>query len=54
MTSVTDENGNVTAYEYDDFGRVVRTTKVFGNSAYTTYDECGNAQYEILNLKNEI
>ena len=41
MTSVTDENGNVTAYEYDDFGRVVRTTKVFGNSAYTTYDECG-------------
>ena len=42
LTSVTDPNGNITSYQYDDFGRLQRqTSPVTGVTAYV-YDAAGN------------
>jgi len=42
LTSVTDPNGNVTSYVYDDFGRMLtQTSPVTGTTSYT-YDSAGN------------
>ena len=42
LTSVTDPNGNVTSYVYDDFGRMLsQTSPVTGTTSYR-YDLAGN------------
>ena len=42
LRSVTDPNGNVTAYVYDDFGRMVRQQSVVTGTTTYAYDEAGN------------
>jgi RHS repeat-associated protein len=42
LTGVTDPNGNITTYVYDDFGRMLsQTSPVTGTTSYT-YDPSGN------------
>ncbi len=42
LTGVTDPNGNVTSYQYDDFGRMLtQTSPVTGTTSYA-YDLAGN------------
>ncbi len=42
LTSVTDANGNVTSYEYDLSGRLVKEIDPLGNITTFTYDAKGN------------
>ena len=42
VTSVTDPNGNVTTYRWDDFDRVVKETSPVSGSRRTTYDPNDN------------
>jgi RHS repeat-associated protein len=42
LTSVTDPNGNVTAYLYDDFGRMLRQTSPVTGVTSDSYDAGGN------------
>jgi RHS repeat-associated protein len=42
LTSVTDANGDVTAWQYDTSGRVTQVTRPGGASTQVTYDARGN------------
>jgi YD repeat-containing protein len=42
VREVTDPGSNVTAHEYDDFGRWIRTTDARGNAMERGYDRSGN------------
>jgi RHS repeat-associated protein len=42
LTSITDANSNLTGYEYDQLGRVVRETDPLGTVTGYTYDARGN------------
>jgi RHS repeat-associated protein len=42
LTSVTDPNGNVTSYIYDDFGRMIRQTSPVTGVTNYAYDAAGN------------
>jgi len=42
LTSVTDPNGNVTTYLYDDFGRMLRQVSPVSGTTTYTYDAAGN------------
>lgn len=41
LTSITDYNGNRTAYGYDAYGNRITVTDALGNTASTVYDEAG-------------
>ncbi|MDA8240535.1 MAG: DUF6531 domain-containing protein [Nitrospiraceae bacterium] len=42
LTSITDANGNTTAYTYDTLGRLARETDPLGNTITYSYDVKGN------------
>ncbi|MEA2416278.1 MAG: hypothetical protein QOI58_2935 [Thermoanaerobaculia bacterium] len=42
LTSVTDPNGNLTSYVYDDFGRMIRQTSAVTGVTTYAYDAAGN------------
>jgi len=42
LTSVTDPNGNVTSYIYDDFGRMIQQTSPVTGTTLYDYDAAGN------------
>jgi RHS repeat-associated protein len=42
LTSVTDPNGNVTTYNYDDFGRLLQQNSAVTGSTTYSYDAAGN------------
>lgn len=42
MASVTDPNGNITTYQYDDFRRVQQQTSPVSGVTLYSYDEAGN------------
>jgi RHS repeat-associated protein len=42
LTAVTDPNGNVTQYRYDDFGQMVRQDSPVTGTTHYGYDEGGN------------
>jgi len=42
LTQVTDANGKVTTYEYDDFGRALKITSPDAGITEYRYDEAGN------------
>ena len=49
LASVTDAENHVTAYDYDDMGRLVRTVSPDTGTTRYTYDEAGNPRFKTHN-----
>jgi YD repeat-containing protein len=49
VISVTDAEGHVTAYTYDDLGRLVLTVSPDTGTTSYSYDEAGNLRYKVQN-----